>query len=132
MVKVFLGIHLARLQQKDLEIYYIEVEKGHDTFMVSKRITRIYYVISGNGFFTIDGRRYDVSSGMLVEVPPKVEYSYSGKMKLIGICKPRWFNGNDRHTKWNPDVVHEDLPITSKRRILEDFRQTTHQLLSED
>jgi len=100
------------LRQKDLDIYYIEVEKGHDTFIVSKRITRIYYVLSGNGFFTIDDRRYDVSAGILVEVPPNVEYSYSGKMKLIGICKPRWFNGNDRHTKWNPDVVNEDLPIT--------------------
>jgi len=99
------------LQQKDLEIYYIEVEKGHDTFMVSKRITRIYYVLSGNGFFTISDRRHDVCSGMLVEVPPKVEYSYSGKMKLIGISRPRWFYGNDRYTKWNPDVMHGDLPI---------------------
>src|SRR5271157_137571 len=109
--KGLLGYTFGPLQQKDLEIYYIEVEKGHATFMVSKRITRVYYVLSGNGFFTISDRRYDVRSGMLVEVPPKVEYSYSGKMKLIGICKPRWFNGNDRHTKWNPDVVHGDLPI---------------------
>jgi chemotaxis methyl-accepting protein methylase/mannose-6-phosphate isomerase-like protein (cupin superfamily) len=99
------------LHQKDLEIYYIEVDKGHDTFMVSKRITRIYYVLSGSGFFTIDNRRYDVSSGMLVEVPPKVEYSYSGKMTLIGISIPRWFAGNDKHTKWNPDVIRGELPI---------------------
>ena len=108
--KGLFGYTFGPLQQKDLEIYYIEVEKGHDTFMVSKRITRVYYVLSGSGFFTISDRRYDVRSGMLVEVPPKVEYSYSGKMKLIGICKPRWFEGNDRHTKWNPDVVHGDLP----------------------
>ena len=107
--KGLFGYTFGPLQQKDLEIYYIEVEKGHDTFMVSKRITRTYYVLSGSGFFTISDRRYDVSSGMLVEVPPKVEYSYSGKMKLIGVCKPRWFNGNDRHTKWNPDVVNGDL-----------------------
>jgi len=109
--KGLFGYTFGPLQQKELEIYYIEVEKGHDTFMVSKRITRVYYVLSGSGFFTIGDRRYDVSSGMLVEVPPKVEYSYSGKMKLIGVCKPRWSSGNDRHTKWNLDVVHEDLPI---------------------
>ena len=109
--KGLFGYTFGPLQQKDLEVYYIEVEKGHDTFMVSRRIARVYYVLSGSGFFTIDDRRYDVSSGMLVEVPPKVEYSYSGKMKLVGFCKPRWFYGNDRHTKWNPDVVHEDLPI---------------------
>ena len=111
--KGLLGYTFGPLQQNDLEIYYIEVEKGHDTFMVSKRITRVYYVLSGSGFFTICDRRYDVRGGTLVEVPPKVEYSYSGNMKLIGISKPRWFNGNDRHTKWNPDVVHGDLPLTA-------------------
>jgi mannose-6-phosphate isomerase-like protein (cupin superfamily)/SAM-dependent methyltransferase len=109
--KGLFGYTFGPLQQKDLEIYYIEVEKGHDTFMVSKRITRIYYILSGNGFFTISDRIYEVCSGMLVEVPPNVEYSYSGKMKLIGISKPRWFSGNDRHTKWNPDVVQGDSPI---------------------
>jgi SAM-dependent methyltransferase/mannose-6-phosphate isomerase-like protein (cupin superfamily) len=112
--KGLFGYTFGPLQQKDLEIYYIEVEKGHDTFMVSKRITRTYYILSGSGFFTISGRRYDVCSGTLVEVPPKVEYSYSGKMKLIGISKPRWFSNNDRHTKWNPDVINGDLPIIAK------------------
>jgi chemotaxis methyl-accepting protein methylase/mannose-6-phosphate isomerase-like protein (cupin superfamily) len=111
--KGLFGYTYGPLQQKDLEIYYIEVEKGHDTFMVSKKITRVYYVLSGSGFFTIGDRRHDVRAGMLVEVPPKVEYSYSGEMKLIGISRPRWFNGNDRHTKWNPDVVQENLPIAN-------------------
>src|SRR5262252_4711021 len=95
------GYTFGPLNQKDLEIYYIEVEKGHDTFMISKRITRTYYVLSGSGYFTISGHRYDVHSGILVEIPPKVEYSYSGKMTLIAFCRPRWFSGNDKHTKWN-------------------------------
>ena len=133
--KGLFGYTFGPLRQKDLEIYYIEVEKGHDTFMVSKRITRVYYVLSGSGFFTIGGGRYDVSAGMLVEVPPKVEYSYSGKMKLIGISKPRWFSGNDRHTKWNPEVVQQEtckrIAYYNKRPILEDFCQTDHQRLSQ-
>src|SRR5499427_8292076 len=103
------GYTFGPLNQKDLEIYYIEVEKGHDTFMISKKITRIYYVLYGSGYFMIADRKYNVSSGMLVEVPPKVEYSYSGKMKLIALSKPRWFFGNDTHTKWNPDVVQGDF-----------------------
>jgi len=93
------------LRQKDLEIYYIDVEKGHDMFMISKKITRTYYVLSGSGHFIIGDDKYDVSAGMLVEVPPKIEYCYSGKMKLIALSKPRWFSGNDKVTKWNPDVV---------------------------
>lgn len=105
-----LGYAFGPLKQKDLAIDYVEVEKGHDTFMVSKKISRIYYILSGSGYFIIDNCKYPVSPGMLVEVPPKVEYSYSGKMTLILYQRGRWFSGNDRHTKWNPDVIGEDLP----------------------
>ena len=103
------GYSFGPLKQNDVDIYYIEVDKGHDTFMISKKITRTYYVLSGSGHFTIADRRYDVNPGILVEVPPKVEYSYSGKMKLIAFSKPRWYIGNDTHTKWNPDVVQGDF-----------------------
>src|SRR6516165_9930813 len=103
------GYTFGPLKQKDVDVSYIDVEKGHDTFIVSKKITRTYYVLSGTGHFTIADRRYDVSPGILVEVPPKVEYSYSGTMKLIAFSKPRWYIGNDTHTKWNPDVVQGDF-----------------------
>ena len=63
--KGLFGYTFGPLRQKDFDIYYIEVEMGHDTFMVSKRITRVYYVLSGSGYFTIGDRRYDVSDGML-------------------------------------------------------------------
>jgi SAM-dependent methyltransferase len=112
--KGLFGYTFGPLQQKDIEIYYIDVDGGHDTFMVSKRITRTYYVLCGNGYFTIGGRRYDTGPGMLVEIPPNVEYCYSGKMRLIGISKPRWFTGNDTHTKWNPDVIQGDLPLVQE------------------
>jgi SAM-dependent methyltransferase/mannose-6-phosphate isomerase-like protein (cupin superfamily) len=107
--KGLLGYTFGPLDQKDLDIYYIEVEKGHDFFMISRKITRIYYVLAGGGHFTIDGVKYDVGAGNLVEVPPRVEYCYSGKMTLLAFSKPRWLRGNDIATKWNPDVVgHED------------------------
>ena len=105
--KGLLGFTFGPLNQKELEIYYIEVEKGHDTFMISNKITRTYYVLCGSGYFTIADRKYDISPGMLVEVPPKVEYCYSGKMKLLALSRPRWFLGNDKFTKWNPDVVRK-------------------------
>jgi SAM-dependent methyltransferase len=113
--KGLLGYAFTLLHQKDLDVYYIEVEKGHDVFMISKKITRTYYVINGNGYFTIDNQRYEVYPGILVEVPPKVEYCYSGKMALLAFAKPRWFRGNDRFTKWNPDVIHRDVPSVVDR-----------------
>jgi len=99
------GYAFGPLRQNDLDVYYIESKKGHDTFMISSKITRTYYVLAGSGYFTIADERYDVYPGMLVEVPPKVEYTYSGQMTLIGFARPRWFRKNDTHTRWNPDVT---------------------------
>src|SRR6202050_1957253 len=108
--KGLLGYTFGPLQRNGLEVYYVEVEKGHDVFMISKKITRIYYILEGSGHFTIGDDRYDIGPGMLVEVPPKIEYCYSGKMKLLAFSTPRWFGGNDTFTKWNPDVVGRDFP----------------------
>ena len=102
------GYTFGPLKQKDCEIYYIKVEKGHDVFMISRKITRTYYVLSGVGQFIIDGQNYPVKEGVLVEVPPQIEYCYSGKMTLIAISRPRWFKDNDTFTKWNPDVFGHD------------------------
>ncbi|MGA9132137.1 MAG: CheR family methyltransferase [Candidatus Sulfotelmatobacter sp.] len=110
--KGLLGYTFGPLNQREVDIYYIDSEKGHDTFMISKKITRIYYVLSGNGCFTIGGNKFDIHPGMLVEVPPKVEYCYSGQLTMLAFATPRWFGGNDTHTKWNPDVVGQSFPCT--------------------
>jgi SAM-dependent methyltransferase/mannose-6-phosphate isomerase-like protein (cupin superfamily) len=109
--KGLVGYAFGPLKQKDLVVDYVEVERGHDTFMISNNITRTYYIISGSGYFTINDHQYPVSSGMLVEVLPKVEYCYSGKMTLILFQRGRWLPHNDTHTKWNPDVVEGEFPF---------------------
>jgi mannose-6-phosphate isomerase-like protein (cupin superfamily) len=98
------GYQFGPLKNQEIDIYFVDVKKGHDTFIISKRITRIYYILEGKGYFTIDNEKYNVASGMLVEVPPNLEYSYSGTMKLILVSNPRWFRGNEEVTKENPDV----------------------------
>ena len=106
------GYTFGPLKHKNVEIYYIESQKGHDTFIVSKRITRIYYILSGNGYFSINNKQYPVEAGVVVEVPRQVEYSYTGRMTLLCISVPRWFKGNDSFTRWNPDVIGFDAPCT--------------------
>jgi chemotaxis methyl-accepting protein methylase len=106
------GYRFGPLRQKDIDVYYIESEKGHDTFMISKKVTRTYYVLSGGGYFTIGGERYQACPGMLIEVPPKIEYSYSGRMKLIAFSRPLGDKRNDTHTRWNPDVTCRREPVS--------------------
>jgi mannose-6-phosphate isomerase-like protein (cupin superfamily) len=108
------GFQLEPRSDVELDIYLVDVTKGHDTFLRSKKITRFYYVVTGTGYFTIEGERYGVEPGVLVDVPPNVEYSYSGCMTLIVIGHPRWFKGNEEVTKKNPDV----FPGTSLGRLI--------------
>ena len=101
------GYEFQPLKDQDFAVHLVDVHKGHDTFQISKALTRIYYIIEGTGVFTIDNQKYDVAPGLLVEVPPSVEYSYSGSMKILLVSHPRWFEGNERTTRKNPDVVSE-------------------------
>ena len=102
-----MGYEFQTLKDQDFAVHLVDVHKGHDTFIISKALTRIYYIIEGTGVFTIDNQKYDVAPGLLVEVPPGVEYSYSGSMKIFLVSHPRWFEGNERTTRKNPDVVSE-------------------------
>ncbi|OGY23886.1 MAG: hypothetical protein A2172_05125 [Candidatus Woykebacteria bacterium RBG_13_40_15] len=89
------------LENKEIEVYFVDVAKGHDNYIVSKKITHVYYIFEGKGFFDINGEKYDVTPGELIEVPPNVEYAYSGSMKLLLIMTPSWFEGNEMITKRN-------------------------------
>lgn len=111
------GYEFQPLKDQDFAVHLVDVRRGHDTFIISKALTRIYYIIEGTGVFTIDRQRYDVAAGLLVEVPPGVEYSYSGSMKIFLVSHPRWFEGNERTTRMNPDVRSESgaLGLVSKR-----------------
>jgi mannose-6-phosphate isomerase-like protein (cupin superfamily) len=107
-VQKSLSVFRFQTTNNDVEVYFVDVEKGHDTFIVSQKITHIYYVLEGAGYFIIDGYEYDATQGVLLEVPPGHEYSFSGIMKLLLMMTPPWFEGNDRVTKDNPDVLPTD------------------------
>jgi mannose-6-phosphate isomerase-like protein (cupin superfamily) len=104
-LKGLAGYEFQPLKDQNIAVHFLDVHKGHDTFIISKALTRIFYIIEGTGVFTIDNQKYDVAPGLLVEVPPGVEYSYSGSMKILLVSHPRWFEGNERTTRMNPDVV---------------------------
>jgi mannose-6-phosphate isomerase-like protein (cupin superfamily) len=121
-LKGLAGYEFQPLKDPDFAAHLVDVNKGHDTFIVSKALTRIYYIIEGKGVFTINNQKYDVAPGLLVEVPPGVEYSYSGSMKMFLVSHPRWFEGNEVTTRMNPDVVSKEgaaeVTVKQLRRCL--------------
>ena len=107
VMKGLTGYAFQPLKDPDVAVHFVDMHKGHDTYMISKALTRLYYIIQGTGVFTIENQKYDVVAGMLVEMPPGVEYSYSGSMKVLLVSHPRWFEGNEHTTRKNPEVVGE-------------------------
>jgi mannose-6-phosphate isomerase-like protein (cupin superfamily) len=123
-LKGLAGYEFQALKHEDIAVHLVDVYGGHDTFMISKVLARLYYIIEGTGVFTIDNQKYDVTPGLLVEVPPGVEYSYSGSMKILLVSHPRWFEGNERITRKNPDVVSSTDHGGGKRRVVIQWTET--------
>ncbi len=93
------------LTNKDAEVYLVDVKNGHDNYLISKKIIHTYYIISGKGVFDIGGNLYKVKARDLIEAKPKIEYTYSGKMKMLLIMTPPYHKGNDILTRKNPAVL---------------------------
>jgi mannose-6-phosphate isomerase-like protein (cupin superfamily) len=129
-LKGMVGYEFQPLKDQDFAVHLLDVYKGHDTFMISKALTRIYYVLEGTGVFTIDNQKYDVASGLLVEVPPGVEYSYSGSMKILLVSHPRWFQGNEHTTRMNPDVVSESGVVGLIKKQLRRYLRPIRELIA--
>lgn len=130
VLKGLAGYEFRPLQDKDFAVHLLDVTKGHDTFMISRALTRIYYVIEGAGTFTIDGQTYHVVPGLIVEVPPGIEYSYSGSMRILLVSHPRWFPGNELMTHTNTDVVGESSALSVIAKRLRHHVHRVRQLVS--
>ena len=49
---------------------------------------KIYYVIDGEGKFSINGEIYSVKKEDIIAIPPNTEFVFAGKMRLLLIMNP--------------------------------------------
>lgn len=88
------------LDCEEITISVEDVFKGHDKYHTNKRSNKIYYVLDGEGKFSIDGKIFDVKKGEVIEIKPNTEFVFAGKMKLLLIMAPGFreedgFDGKD-------------------------------------
>lgn len=95
------------VKNKAIEVYLVNVTTGHDSYIISKKCTHFYYVLEGRGFFDIEKKKIKVKKGNFIEIEPKKEYTYSGKMKLLLMMNPPWFLGNETIIRKNPKVYEK-------------------------
>jgi mannose-6-phosphate isomerase-like protein (cupin superfamily) len=101
--KGFDGFHFP-VKDRNLEVFLVDSKKGHDGFVINKKSTHIYFVIDGEGTFEVDRKSFPVKKDMLIEVPPGIEFCYSGKMRLLVFMSPRFSEENQIITRKNPLV----------------------------
>ena len=65
-----------------LNTVLVDCHKDHEKVYV-KESHRVYFVMEGSGTFTVGKEIYKVQPFDVVVIPPKVPYSYEGKMKLF-------------------------------------------------
>jgi mannose-6-phosphate isomerase-like protein (cupin superfamily) len=54
------------------------------------RSHHFYYIIKGQGTFTLAGQKHYVETGDLVFIPKNTEYSDSGQLEMISFSHPRF------------------------------------------
>jgi len=66
---------------------YVDCHKSHEKVYV-KASHRIYFVIEGEGTFTVDNETNQVKKNDVIVIEPTKEYSYKGEMKLFEVNFP--------------------------------------------
>lgn len=86
----------------------IEVDGEHPLKEILKGSTRSYYVIDGEGTFTLnDNEPRTVSPGDLIVIPPDNQYKYQGVMRLFEFNVSKTNGFRDRLVASEPSVVVE-------------------------
>lgn len=58
---------------------------------------RIYYIVNGEGNFSVEDESFKVSEEDVVFIPMNTIYDFSGKMKFFLICSPEFKPEDDAY-----------------------------------
>lgn len=78
-------VNLPKIDNNEVSICFVDVEKERDNYCMLDRSTIFYYIIDGNGKFEINSEYIEVQKGDLIEIPPKYKYSFVGNLKMLEI-----------------------------------------------
>jgi len=74
-------------QSKNISLALGEVRGFHGTFL-NRKSERVYFILSGSGSISIEGRKFSVSQEDCVLVPVNSKHSIEGEMRYLVIDSP--------------------------------------------
>lgn len=72
---------------------YLETSGGDHKLSICHTSDLFYYIIEGEGKFSVDGKIFPVQATDAVLVPKETEYGYTGTMKYILFMTPSFTEG---------------------------------------
>jgi mannose-6-phosphate isomerase-like protein (cupin superfamily) len=76
-------IYIPKSQEMGFNALLIEVDGRHPKKRILKGNTRAYFVVRGQGSFTLDDKTHEAKAGDLFVVETGSTYEYDGKMQLF-------------------------------------------------
>ncbi|HLD81134.1 MAG TPA: hypothetical protein VJA40_03975 [archaeon] len=87
-------VYVTKSQDRPFNALLVEVLKRHYKVRL-KNSTRLYFVIKGNGTFTVDGKKEKADLYDCFVIKHGQVYEYEGKMKLIEVNVPATDESNE-------------------------------------
>src|ERR1043166_93748 len=69
------------------EVHHLEITDARLHY--HERTDEVYYVLSGKGRMSLDGKEIELSEGVVVYVPRGVKHRAWGDLKVLVVCIPR-------------------------------------------
>ena len=90
------SVILPNIDNKDINICFVDVEEKRETYCMLDKSTMFYYILEGTGIFEIESDIVKVTKGDLIEIPCKNKYTYSGNLKMLEV-QNNPFDENETH-----------------------------------
>ncbi len=83
----------------DCCVSYLETHGGEHKLSTCHTSDLFYYIIEGDGEFSVGGKIFGVKATDAVLVPKETKYGYSGKMKYVLFMSPSFKEGCETRTE---------------------------------
>jgi quercetin dioxygenase-like cupin family protein len=78
----------------------VNVERGHFQEFRNVRSSYIYYIVSGEGVFYLNGEAVAAAATDLIAVPPNTRICYFGSMEMVLTVAPAFDEQDERHVRF--------------------------------
>lgn len=85
-------------ESENMSVAIIELS-GVNEKAKNKVSDMFYFILEGNGIFTIEDTEYNVNKGDLVMIPKDTFYFDFGEMKMLSFSSPRFDASNVEYSK---------------------------------